>query len=310
MTSMGFGPGPGETDEEPTQDEHELHIHTRTIDADENDDPLDPQHRKDERRAYVQRRGVTVLAITGDQYERLHGPTVAFLNAHHEKRVRKTSREWFRDATIETHDAPGCALFAAIVDGTVLGVSASKESGYAAGFTVTHPDYRRLGIGTKLVKAKLEKVPTYTTRVAVDNESCLYLMFKSGLVATTIATNDSNGKTVIRFETSNASKGTLPVGAKDPKKLKNTAAKWVVVSKLVLGEVAASAELMVAKAAEFHRDGAVTVHHGKQAVRYEATQRVDGKWLYRDEARGAKRKWAESQGLHLSTWAECLGAKK
>jgi GNAT superfamily N-acetyltransferase len=303
------GPGPGDED---VTDEHEHEESDRFERSRNPDDPLDPSNRKDERRAYVQRKGFAITPLTGEAHGELHGPAVAFLNAHHEKRVRKTSREWFAATTPEDHEASGCALYAAVIEGQVLGVTAANDSGYASGFTVVHPDYRRMGVGTALMRQKLVKVPSYTTRVAVDNESCLYLMFKTGLVATTIAKNEANGKTVIRFETSSGRKGTVPVGPRDPamrdpSRIKNTKPTWAVVSALPLKKVESTAQLMVVRAASVARDGTITVHHGKKVAEYGEKNKLDGLYLYRDEARAAKRQWAEDNGKTIAKWEDVIG---
>lgn len=278
-------------------------------------EPLDPRNKKDERRAYAQRVGVAVQALEGARFDELHGPSVAFLNEYHEKRVRKASREWFAATTRDEHEGGGCALFVALCDGIVLGVSAAKDSGYGSGFTVTHPDYRRLGIGTSLVRAKLGKVPAYTTRVALDNAPCLYLMFKSGLVATSIAVNEANGKTVVRFETSSGRRGTVPSGPGSlkiaPKRMKATVPRWVVVSRVPLEDVTASGQLMVAKVEPINESPeTVTVNHGIRKVEYDDVHRLPGLWLYRDEARAAKRAYAEERGLVITRWEDVCGARK
>jgi GNAT superfamily N-acetyltransferase len=271
-----------------------------------------------------------VHELTGPLFDEHHNDAARFLEkqSNHEKRVRKASREWF--AQPGTEHAAGTKMFVAVADGSdgvaeVIGVTACRDFGRGAGFTVVHPEYRKFGVGLALLKAKLAALPEYASRVAMDNEACLRLMFKSGMIATGMTESETNGKVVLLFVSSSTvpaapprsmpASGSLSEALRDgrPKIPRNKNPRWIVTTRVPVKQVTRSTEIIVTRnypeLGELP-EGAVRVKHGKtfKVVTKEFVLN-GGPFLYRDEARLAKRNFVNNHNeITAETWGDVVGA--
>ena len=111
-----------------------------------------------------------------------HQLLLDFIKSHGDKRVTKEAFAYYKEAT-----NPAFASFAVFGKAGLIGVSLSglvdNEVNYS--ITVVHKEFRNKGIGTKLLKEKIEKIEahgySYGTIVAEDNAPSLRMCDKAGM---------------------------------------------------------------------------------------------------------------------------------
>ncbi|MUT64450.1 GNAT family N-acetyltransferase [Paenibacillus sp. NEAU-GSW1] len=95
--------------------------------------------------------------------------------------------------------APEAVIAVAKLNGRIAGIGFASGGGERGSFFVVHPDARRLGIGSALVRAMIDKLSSFTCNVAIDNVASMRLCFQLGLTAVSLHTGPT-GKPTLRFE--------------------------------------------------------------------------------------------------------------
>ncbi|WP_187820551.1 GNAT family N-acetyltransferase [Pasteuria penetrans] len=138
-----------------------------------------------------------LVRISHSHWEKAHKPILAFIHRYGEKRITLATLCWLRHLTPASLKVKGTYMATVFENKNLIGVFASSQHGHHS-CIVVHPEFRRQGIGRRLLHSSLQCLDLLHVQVAIDNTPCINLFFGCGLSAYKM-TRDDTKKPALHF---------------------------------------------------------------------------------------------------------------
>jgi len=142
--------------------------------------------------------------LTNQSWSKHRARILNFITRYGEKRITLAALHSLRALSNEqlnpqVENLPPASIVTYTEQGALLGVAYAIADGSGHCIVVVHPEARRRGIGSKLMKALIQALPAFSCQVAIDNLASLSLCFNNDLHAVAMFKGPT-GKATLRFE--------------------------------------------------------------------------------------------------------------
>ncbi|MCM3632531.1 MULTISPECIES: GNAT family N-acetyltransferase [Paenibacillus] len=141
---------------------------------------------------------------TSQSWKKHRARILNFITRYGEKKITLASLHSLRalsneQLNVQVEHLPPASIVTYTEQGALLGVAYAIADGSGHCIVVVHPDARRRGIGSKLMEALIQSLPSFSCQVAIDNVASLALCFNNELHAVAMFKGPT-GKSTLRFE--------------------------------------------------------------------------------------------------------------
>ncbi|MDQ6422351.1 GNAT family N-acetyltransferase [Paenibacillus sp. LHD-117] len=145
-----------------------------------------------------------LLLLTPETWRSERRKLLGFVIRNGEKRITTASLQAFRDLEAAWLESDGSGHSRAVIavtkqGGRMTGLGFAADGGDGGCLLVVHPGARRLGAGTVMMKAMINRLGRLACHVAADNIPSMALCFRLGMKAVSIHKGPT-GKSTLRFE--------------------------------------------------------------------------------------------------------------